>query len=151
IHLAGSKSISNRVLIIEALMGGEIRKKNLSDSNDTRVLQELLHSTDTTLNAHDAGTTFRFMTAYLAMKTGEWILTGSDRMKQRPIADLVNPLRDLGAEIEYMEGENLPPLMIIGRKMKGGTIRVHSGISSQFASALLMIAPRLDQGLTIEL
>ncbi|MBA3647730.1 MAG: 3-phosphoshikimate 1-carboxyvinyltransferase [Chitinophagales bacterium] len=151
IHLSGSKSISNRVLIIEALMKADITKKNLSDSNDTIVLQQLLRSSGATFDAHDAGTSFRFMTAFLAIKKGEWILTGSRRMKQRPISDLVKPLRKLGATIEYLEQENYPPLKISGGNIKGGRVAVQSGISSQFASALLMIAPCLEEGLTIEL
>jgi 3-phosphoshikimate 1-carboxyvinyltransferase len=151
IHLSGSKSITNRVLIIEALAGEEIEKKNLSDSNDTKVLTGLLQSTGPTFDAHDAGTAFRFMTAYLSLKEGVWILTGSERMKQRPIGDLVDPLRVLGARIEYLGRENFPPLKITGGKMKGGSVAVQSGISSQFASALLMIAPCFKDGLTLEL
>ncbi len=151
IHLSGSKSISNRVLIIEALMGKDIDKKNLSDSNDTKVLTQLLTTVETTIDAHDAGTVFRFLTAYLALNEGEWILTGSDRMKQRPIGDLVDPLRALGAQIEYIEKENFPPVKISGGRIRGGRVAVHSNISSQFASALLMIAPCLKNGLTLEL
>lgn len=151
IHLSGSKSISNRVLIIEALMQQSIRKSNISDSNDTKVMTALLASNGSTLDAHDAGTVFRFMTAFLALKEGVWILTGSERMKHRPIGDLVDPLRELGAQIEYLGMQNFPPLKITGRKIKGGSIKVLSGISSQFASALLMIAPCMQNGLTIEL
>ncbi|MEP7129334.1 MAG: 3-phosphoshikimate 1-carboxyvinyltransferase [Chitinophagales bacterium] len=151
IHLSGSKSISNRVLIMEALMEQSIVKKNASDSNDTKVMTSLLNSSGTDYDAHDAGTVFRFMTAFLALKEGRWILTGSERMKQRPVGDLVDPLRELGAQIEYLGNENFPPLKITGRKIKGGTIKVHSGISSQFASALLMIAPCMQNGLTLEL
>ncbi|MBK9732660.1 MAG: 3-phosphoshikimate 1-carboxyvinyltransferase [Chitinophagaceae bacterium] len=151
IHLSGSKSISNRVLIIEALMEQSIVKKNISDSNDTKVMTSLLNSSGTDYDAHDAGTVFRFMTAFLALKKGSWILTGSERMKERPVGDLVDPLRELGAQIEYLGHENFPPLKITGRKIKGGTIKVHSGISSQFASALLMIAPCMQNGLTLEL
>lgn len=151
IHLGGSKSISNRVLIMEALMGTEIEKRNLSDSNDTQVLAQLLKSSSATFDAHDAGTTFRFMTAYLSLKEGSWILTGSDRMKQRPIGDLVDPLRELGAQIEYLGKENFPPLKITGGKMKGGRVQVHSGVSSQFASALLMLAPCMKDGITLDL
>ena len=151
IYLSGSKSISNRVLIMEALMEKTIVKQNLSDSNDTKVMMELLASPSDELDAHDAGTTFRFMTAYLSLKEGTCILTGSERMKQRPIGDLVDPLRELGAQIEYLGKENYPPLQITGTKMKGGRIKVQSGISSQFASALLMIAPCMTDGLTLEL
>jgi 3-phosphoshikimate 1-carboxyvinyltransferase len=151
IHLGGSKSISNRVLIIEALAGKSFQKRNLSDSNDTNLMMQLLQFAGNAFNAHDAGTTFRFMTALLSVREGEWILTGSDRMQQRPIGDLVDPLRKLGAQIEYTGKENFPPLKIRGGKIKGGSVAVHSGISSQFASALLMIAPYFEEGLTVEL
>ncbi len=151
IYLRGSKSISNRVLIMEALMNRTIEKRNISDSNDTRIMSSLLHSATTTFDAHDAGTVFRFMTAYLALKEGSWILTGSERMKQRPVGDLVDPLRELGARIEYLGKQHFPPLKITGGTLKGGSINVHSGISSQFASALLMIAPCMKTGLTLEL
>ncbi|MBP9882309.1 MAG: hypothetical protein KBF32_02825 [Chitinophagales bacterium] len=151
IHLSGSKSISNRVLIMEALMGKTVQKQNLSDSNDTNLLTSLLSATGNEFDAHDAGTAFRFLTAYLAIKEGTWILTGSERMKQRPIGDLVDPLRLLGARIEYLGREGFPPLKITGSSMTGGHVKVQAGISSQFASALLMIAPGMRDGLTLEL
>ncbi|MBX7109709.1 MAG: 3-phosphoshikimate 1-carboxyvinyltransferase [Chitinophagales bacterium] len=151
IYLRGSKSISNRVLIMEALMDNTIEKRNLSDSNDTAVMSYLLNASTVTLDAHDAGTVFRFMTAYLAFREGSHILTGSERMKQRPVGDLVDPLRELGARIEYLGKQQYPPLKITGGSLRGGKIKVHSGISSQFASALLMIAPCMEQGLTLEL
>lgn len=151
IQLNGSKSISNRILIIEALAGGVISKRNLSDSGDTLILQDLLYSPGPEFDAHDAGTTFRFLTAYLALQEGEWVLTGSDRMKERPIGDLVKPLRELGADIKFIGKENYPPIKIMGGRLKGNKVNVNSGISSQFASALLMIAPALKNGLTLEL
>ena len=151
IHLSGSKSITNRVLIMEALMGKTVQKQNLSDSNDTNLLTSLLSATGNEFDAHDAGTAFRFLTAYLAIKEGTWILTGSERMKQRPIGDLVDPLRLLGARIEYLGREGFPPLKITGCSMTGGHVKVQAGISSQFASALLMIAPGMRDGLTLEL
>lgn len=151
IRLSGSKSISNRVLIMEALMGKTVQKQNLSDSNDTNLLTSLLSATGNEFDAHDAGTAFRFLTAYFAIKEGTWILTGSERMKQRPIGDLVDPLRLLGARIEYLGREGFPPLKITGSSMTGGHVKVQSGISSQFASALLMIAPGMRDGLTLEL
>ncbi|MFI5134312.1 MAG: 3-phosphoshikimate 1-carboxyvinyltransferase [Chitinophagales bacterium] len=151
ITLSGSKSISNRVLIIEALSNASIEKRNLADAHDTKLLQQLLHSDQSTLDAEDAGTTFRFLTAYLAFRKGEWILTGSERMQQRPIGGLVNALRFLGAEISYLKKENFPPLKIIGGKLSGDHVKISAGISSQFVSALLMIAPLLQYGLTIEL
>ncbi len=136
---------------MEALMGKPLEKQNLSDSNDTNLLIGLLKAGGNEFDAHDAGTAFRFLTAYLSVKEGTWILTGSERMKQRPIGDLVDPLRLLGARIEYLGKENFPPLKITGSSMKGGRVKVHSGISSQFASALLMIAPGMSDGLTLEL
>jgi len=149
LFLSGSKSISNRVLIIEALSDSSFEKKNLADANDTQLLQQLLSSSQNTLDAQDAGTTFRFLTAYLAFKKGDWFLTGSERMQQRPIGDLVNALRQLGAEISYLQKENFPPLKIIGGKLHGDFVPVNANISSQFVSALLMIAPCLRNGLTI--
>lgn len=149
--MSGSKSISNRVLMIEALCSSSFNKKNLASANDTVLLERLLSSSENIFDAQDAGTTFRFLTAYLALKKGEWILTGSERMKQRPVGDLVNALRHLGAEISYSEKENFPPLKITGGKITGDYVRVNANISSQFISALLMIAPCLKKGLTIAL
>lgn len=151
LFLSGSKSISNRVLIIEALSNSTFDKKNIADAKDTVLLQQLLQSSSKTFDAQDAGTTFRFLTAYLAFREGEWILTGNERMQQRPIGDLVNALRQLGAEISFLQKENYPPLKITGGKLKGNHVRVNAHISSQFVSALLMIAPCLPGGLTIEL
>ncbi|MBX7141272.1 MAG: 3-phosphoshikimate 1-carboxyvinyltransferase [Chitinophagales bacterium] len=151
VALSGSKSISNRVLIIEALSGASIAKPNLATAHDTQLLQALLQSDSTTLDAEDAGTAFRFLTAFLAFKEGEWILTGNDRMQQRPIGGLVHALRSLGADITYLRKENFPPLKIGGGKLSGNHVKVSAGISSQFVSALLMIAPLMPHGLTIEL
>jgi len=151
VTLSGSKSISNRVLIIEALSGSHFQKRNLADARDTLLLQQLLQSNQATLDAQDAGTTFRFLTAYLSLKAGAWTLTGNERMQQRPIGGLVNALRRLGAEISYLNKENFPPLKITGGKLNGSHVKISAGISSQFVSALLMIAPMLKNGLTIEL
>jgi len=151
VTLSGSKSISNRVLIIEALSNSTIEKRNLAEAHDTKLLHQLLHSNQTVLDAEDAGTAFRFLTGYLAFKEGEWALTGNERMQQRPIGGLVNALRNLGAEISYLKKENFPPLKISGGKLTGDQVLVSAGISSQFVSALLMIAPLMKNGLTIEL
>jgi len=158
LFLSGSKSISNRVLIIEALSNSSFGKKNIANAKDTVLLQQLLReesfrlsSSQNIFDAQDAGTTFRFLTAYLAFKEGEWFITGSERMRQRPISDLVTALKQLGAEISFPERENFPPLKITGGKLHGDFVRVNANISSQFVSALLMIAPCLPNGLTIEL
>lgn len=155
IQLSGSKSISNRLLILEQVLGLTTRLENISTSEDTQHLQQALHQitnkTATTIDIGHAGTDMRFLTAYLSITEGEWTLTGSDRMKQRPIGELVNALRLLGAEISYLEKENFPPLKINGKKLKGGKIEIDGSISSQFISALLLIAPKFENGLELTL
>jgi 3-phosphoshikimate 1-carboxyvinyltransferase len=153
ITLAGSKSISNRVLMIRALSGADFDIKNLASSKDTELLQDLLASGAGVLDAGAAGTTFRFMTALLAMQPGSRTLTGSQRMKQRPIGILVEALRQLGANIEYLEKEGFPPLKINAPESHGTVnhLSIPAGTSSQYISALLMIAPNLPEGLTLEL
>ena len=152
ITLDGSKSISNRALIIRALCNDHFKIDHLSTSNDTQTLQTLLDSSEAVLDAGAAGTTFRFMTAYLALKNGTQVLTGSQRMKMRPIGVLVDALRQLGASIEYLEKEGYPPLKI-GSPEIGSTnhLKISANISSQYISALLMIAPSLPSGLTLQL
>jgi 3-phosphoshikimate 1-carboxyvinyltransferase len=152
--LDGSKSISNRALIILALSGGKAEDllTHLSTSKDTTTLKRLLESSGDVYDAGDAGTTFRFLTAYLSIQKGEQILTGSARMKERPIGGLVNALRALGANIEYLENEGYPPLKIsepteIGTKTN--RIEIDGSTSSQFLSALLLIAPYLPKGLKL--
>ena len=149
VKLTPSKSISNRVLIINGLCAAPIPISNLATAHDTMLLQKLLRASEKILHAEDAGTAFRFLTAYLAQKPGEWLLTGTDRMKQRPVGPLVVALRKLGAEIIFTEKENFPPLKITGTKLKGGTVEIDGDISSQFISALLMLAPTLEKGLKI--
>lgn len=154
VELPGSKSESNRVLIIQALCKGKFKIHNLSESEDTCILQELLKDTQIqVLNCGHAGTTFRFLTAYFACCEGkEILLTGSTRMKERPIAPLVDALISLGAVIEYAEKEGYPPLKIYGRKLKQAhPLHVRSDISSQFISALLLIAPILTDGLRLDI
>lgn len=152
IALDGSKSISNRALIIQALCTDSFEIAHLSTSRDTQILQKLLLSKETVLDAGAAGTTFRFMTAYLALKAGTQVLTGSQRMKMRPISVLVDALRQLGASIEYLEKEGYPPLKI-GSPQIGNTnqLKISANVSSQYISALLMIAPSLPSGLILHL
>ena len=149
VELASSKSESNRVLIIQALCKGNIKINNLSNSDDTQVLKELLQSESDELNVGAAGTTMRFSTAYLSITPGSRILTGSKRMQQRPIGLLVDALRSLGANIKYMENEGYPPLQIEGNPNLSSEVELDPTISSQFVTALLLIAPSLPNGLKI--
>ncbi|NND33150.1 MAG: 3-phosphoshikimate 1-carboxyvinyltransferase [Saprospiraceae bacterium] len=151
IRLDGSKSISNRALMIRALTAKPFEIQNLSTSEDSQAMQRLIGKVDGTLDVGPAGTTFRFLTALYATKAGQQILTGSTRMKQRPIGPLVDALRGLGADIAYLEKEGYPPLRINTPENLGevGEITVPANISSQFISALLMIAPTLPNGLKI--
>lgn len=154
IKLPSSKSVSNRALIINALCGGCFKIKHLSESSDTKTLEKLLNDIkegETTLDAGDGGTTFRFLTAYLALIEGKYILTGSDRMKERPIGILVDALIQLGAKIKFLGKWGYPPLEIIGGNLKGGRIKIDSSVSSQYMSALMMIAPLLKEDLNLYL
>ena len=151
IKLPSSKSISNRILIINALSYSPYEIGNLSDSDDTKVLDAVLNSNINTFNIGHAGTAMRFLTAFLSKVMGEWTLTGSERMKQRPIGILVDALRKLGASIEYIEKEGFPPLKITGTALKGGTLELDGSVSSQYISALLMIAPSVQEGLRLKL
>jgi 3-phosphoshikimate 1-carboxyvinyltransferase len=151
-QLPASKSISNRALIIHALSGGLILPENLSDCDDTEVIVSALKDNPYEINIKAAGTAMRFMTAYLAVKNGEeHVLTGTERMKHRPIGVLVDALRFLGADIRYVGEEGFPPLLIRGKKLRGGVLEVPGNISSQYISALLMIGPVLKKGLTLRL
>ena len=152
IHLSASKSESNRALVIKALSSEPIDLHNLSDARDTQTMTRLLASKDNTWDVLDAGTTMRFLTAYLALTADNQTITGSDRMQQRPIMLLVDALRELGATIDYLNKDGYPPLRIskIG-KQKADRLKIQGNISSQYISALLMIAPVLPNGLTIEL
>ncbi len=156
ITLDGSKSISNRALIILALCDADADRylSHLSTSNDTTTLLRLLSQRNTTdtFDAGDAGTVFRFMAAYLATRPGTQVLTGSKRMLERPIGPLVTALRTLGADIEYLGQEGYPPLRIGAPAQLGVRERVlpiNAGVSSQFLSALLMIGPYLPNGLVL--
>lgn len=151
--LPSSKSLSNRVLVINALSGNRgMLPENVSDCDDTRVMIKWLDGCDETVDVGAAGTAMRFSTALLAVSEGYRVITGSERMKQRPIALLVDALRGLGAEIEYVGNEGYPPLCIKGNPtMKGGCVSLSGGVSSQYISALLMIAPMMEEGLTLTL
>ncbi len=151
IQLPASKSISNRALIIYALSGGRNLPENLSDCDDTEVIIEALRYMPDEINIKAAGTAMRFMTAYLSVMRGTHIITGTDRMKHRPIAILVDALRRLGANIEYVGEEGYPPLKITGKKLAGGFLEIPGNVSSQYISALLMIGPMLKEGLTLQL
>ncbi|MCX6281739.1 MAG: 3-phosphoshikimate 1-carboxyvinyltransferase [Bacteroidetes bacterium] len=159
IQLPSSKSISNRMLIMQALSGAKFEIINLSKSTDTLILQKLLNKIHASsgkqdaveLDCSDAGTDLRFLTALLAVKPGRWVLTGTDRMRQRPVGELVEDLKLLGASIEYLGNVGFPPLLIKGRNLKSDTLNVNAGVSSQFVSALLMIGPYLSEGLTLNL
>jgi 3-phosphoshikimate 1-carboxyvinyltransferase len=151
ISLPSSKSISNRALILNALAYSPYDIQNLSDCDDTRVTVKALDSNDTTFDIGAAGTAMRFLTAFLAKTCGEWIITGSERMRNRPIKLLVDALNTLGAKIEYIEKEGFPPLKIYGSALMGGGISLNGGVSSQYISALMMIAPMMINGLKIKL
>ena len=152
IPLITSKSISNRVLIIQALCKEKFHIKGLSQAKDTRVLASLLKERPVLWDVGPAGTSYRFLTAYLAFQPGEQILTGSERMKKRPIKPLVDTLTAIGARIEYMGEEGYPPLRIKTQGInRTNMVEVSAGTSSQFISALLLIAPSLPNGLVIRL
>lgn len=153
--LPSSKSISNRALVIEALAGGDLAPDNISDCDDTnavrRALKDSAAAQQTTIDVGAAGTAMRFLTAYFAVTPGSRVLTGTGRMLQRPIGPLVEALRRLGADIEYVGREGFPPLKINGRRLEGGNVEVKGTVSSQFISALLMVAPNMEQGLKLHL
>ncbi|HEY5593414.1 MAG TPA: 3-phosphoshikimate 1-carboxyvinyltransferase [Paludibacter sp.] len=149
IDLPASKSISNRALILDALAYSPYDIQNLSDCDDTQALVNALDSNETTFDIGAAGTTMRFLTAFLSKTVGEWIITGSERMKQRPIKLLVDGLNSLGARVEYVEKEGFPPLRIFGSALVGGEIHLNGSVSSQYISALMMIAPLMQDGLKI--
>lgn len=151
IQLKGSKSESNRLLVLQKLLGG-FTISNLSDSVDTQVLQKALHSEEELVDVGHAGTAMRFLTAYYAIQEGKTtILKGSQRMHERPIAPLVEALQSMGAEIRYLENPGYPPLEIKGKELLVTSVSVEASISSQFVTALLLIAPFLKNGLELQL
>lgn len=151
IQLPASKSISNRALIINALAEGNHTPDNLSDCDDTYVMIKALTDGEDIIDIMAAGTAMRFLTAYLSVTPGERTITGTARMQQRPIQILVNALRELGAEIDYVNNEGFPPLRIKGAELKGNEITLKGNVSSQYISALLMIGPALKNGLILHL
>ena len=151
VNLPASKSVSNRALIIHALAGGAEQLKNLSDCDDTDVIVQAMREMPYEINIKAAGTAMRFMTAYLAATPGEHVLTGTERMKHRPIGILVDALRRLGAQIDYVGEEGFPPLRIAGERLMGGTLEIAGNVSSQYISALLMVAPVFQKGLELHL
>lgn len=156
INLPASKSISNRVLILSALCSeGDVTDgmENLATCDDTKVVKNAFSDgLPYEINIGAAGTAMRFMTAFLAQRDGEeHVITGTERMKHRPIKVLVEALKNIGADIKYVGEEGYPPLKIKGKKLKGGSLSVPGNISSQYISALLMIAPMLEDGLKLHL
>lgn len=150
IQITGSKSESNRLLILQQLYPN-LKVLNLSNSDDTNLMLKALANTGKEINIGHAGTTMRFLTSLLAIQEGkEVVLTGSGRMKERPIQILVNALRTLGADISYIENEGFAPLLIKGKKLEGGKVRIDGNVSSQYISSLLLIAPSLAKGIEIE-
>ena len=151
VKLPGSKSISNRALILNALSLSNYEIENLSVCEDTRVIKDAFASNTNEFDVRAAGTAMRFLAAFLACVEGEWILKGTERMHQRPIHPLVDTLITLGAQIEYLGNKGYPPLKIKGRKLEGGEVYLTANVSSQFISALIMIAPTMKFGLTLHL
>ena len=153
INLESSKSISNRLLIINELCDNKFEIQNLSNANDTKILTKILNEfkSQKEINCEDAGTALRFVLAYLATQDGNWIVSGSKRMHERPIKPLVDCLLELGAEIKYLENEGFPPIEIKSKKLKSKKLSLPGDISSQFISALLLVAPTIENGLTLEI
>lgn len=153
VQLSSSKSISNRLLMIQALCEQEFEIQNLATATDTQILEQVLHNytQQNSIDIGAAGTSMRFLTAFLAMQQGNWTLTGSERMQARPIGPLVQALRTLGAQIEYAGKEGYPPLQISGQDLVGDRVEMEAHQSSQFISAVLLIAPTLKQDLILVL
>ena len=151
LEISGSKSISNRLLILKKLFGNIIID-NISNSEDTQFLEKALNSEAETIDIHHAGTAMRFLASYYAIQEGKTVvLTGSNRMKNRPVEFLVDALRELGAQISYVEKEGFPPLKITGKKLEKSALTIPANISSQFISSLMLIGAKLDNGLEINL
>lgn len=151
VTLPASKSVSNRALVISAMAGGGIIPDNLSDCDDTNVMVSALRDMPPVIDIKAAGTAMRFLTAYLSVTPGEHVITGTERMRHRPIAIMVDALRYMGADISYEGETGYPPLRIRGKRLKGGEISLSGSVSSQYISALLMIGPTLDDGLKLKL
>jgi len=152
IDLPASKSISNRLLVIQALCEKSFKIINISNCDDSKSLIKALNFKENIINVGYAGTAFRFLTSYLSVQSGKkFILTGSDRIKKRPIKELVKVLREIGARIEYMEREGFAPLKIIGTELEGGAVEICGDISSQFITSILLIAPTLKNGIELKI
>lgn len=151
VDLPASKSISNRLLIIRALAENDFEISNISDSDDTKVMLKAFSENNEIVDIHHAGTSMRFLTAYFAAKGLQKTITGSDRMRNRPIKELVNALNQLGANIVYAEKDGYPPVITSGKLLAGDRITINGGISSQYITALLLVAPVLPNGLTISI
>jgi 3-phosphoshikimate 1-carboxyvinyltransferase len=154
--IPSSKSISNRLLVIQHLSHSKAKINNLSLAQDTILMQELLsqieNSKNKTLYCHNAGTVVRFLLSLLAMKEGTWVIDGDERMKERPIEDLVDSLKEIGAQIEYIGEKGKLPLKIKGQALKSNNpIKINSKLSSQFASSLLLVSPYIKGGLELEI
>ena len=151
VNLPASKSISNRALVLQALAHGRLPLGNLADCDDTMVIIKALQEDGEVIDIKAAGTAMRFLTAFYSTQPGMHILTGTERMKQRPISILVEGLRQLGAKIDYVEQEGYPPLQITGAQLQSKELTLPGDVSSQYISSLLMIGPTLPQGLTLKL
>ncbi len=151
IVLPASKSINNRLLIIRALSGKNFVINNLSDSDDCKVMLNALQNKESLIDIGHAGTSMRFLTAFYAATAQLKVITGSERMKNRPIRELVDGLNQLGANITYVEKEGYPPVRTSGKKLTGNQLYINGGISSQFITALMLVAPSLAHGLTIHI
>ena len=151
IEITGSKSESNRMLLLQALFP-ELKIVNVSNSDDSQLMTNALASTSKIIDIHHAGTAMRFLTAFFATQEGrEVTLTGSQRMKERPIKILVDALKILGAQIEYLENDGYPPLKISGKKLNNSKVTLQANVSSQYISALLLIASKLENGIVLTL
>ena len=151
LQITGSKSEANRLLILQALYP-QIKIENLSNSDDSQVMQKAIASSDEVVDIHHAGTAIRFLTSYFATREGrKTILTGSERMQQRPIKILVDALRDLGADIEYKNEDGYPPIILNGKKLIKNKVSLKANVSSQYISSLMLVAPTLENGLEISL
>lgn len=154
LSITGSKSESNRLLVLKQLYFPELEIEGLSESNDTMLMQTALNADGENRNVGDAGTVMRFLSAFFAVKeegTDTIVLSGTDRMHQRPIGVLVEALKKIGADIEYLGEEGYPPLKINPKQLEGGEVEIDASISSQFISALMMIGPSMKKGLTLKL
>ncbi|EGV43460.1 3-phosphoshikimate 1-carboxyvinyltransferase [Bizionia argentinensis JUB59] len=151
IKITGSKSESNRLLLLQALYP-EIKIHNLSNSDDTVFMEKALSTNSDSIDVHHAGTAMRFLTAYFAVQENRTVsITGSQRMKERPIKILVDALNQLGANISYLENDGFPPLQIKGRVLTSSQVKIEAGVSSQYISALLLIGSKLENGLNLTL